>query len=556
MPVITLDRDRFCRFLKREISVKEMARWLPWLGLDIEDVGENYVKVEFNPNRIDFCSHAGLARAFKGLRGWETGMPTYETKEGNIVIKVDPSVSKVRPYVLGAVIRNLKLDEEDVRELMEMQEDLHWGLGRDRRKASIGIHNLDNIEPPFLYTTGEPDEVRFVPLGMKEEMSMREILERHEKGIAYRHLIEWSPRYPVILDNLGRVLSMPPIINGELTRVDSQTENLFIDITGTSMEAVNKSLNVLVTALSDMGGTIETITVKYPNQTLTSPNLSPQKSTLRMNYARKMLGLNLSEAETIKCLKKCRLDVKSVGKGVLEVLIPPYRIDILHEIDLVEEVALGYGYYRLKPTIPPTITSGQRHILSELANHVRQIMIGLGFTEVVNFILTTEDIQYRRMRRRAKELIKLANPVSAECSIARESLLPGIMRNLMDNKHEKYPQRIFEVSDVIKINERMETRTERRLHLAAASAHASANFTEIKSYLEALLTNLGLRDWNVKETRDPSFIPGRAAAIYVGKRKIGIVGEIHPEVLNNFELENPVGAFEIDLQRIRLKKEI
>ena len=550
MPAITLDRDRFSSFVGRDLSVEEMAKWLPWLGVDTEEIGPDYVKIEFNPNRVDFSSYGGVARGFRGLMGWETGLPKYEVKKGKIVLKVDPTVSQVRSYVVSAVIRNVKLDYDTVRELMEMQEDLHWGVGRDRKKASIGVHNLDAVEPPFAYTTSAPNDVKFVPLDKTEEMTLQEILEKHEKGIAYKSHVDWASRYPLIVDKLGRVLSFPPIINGELTRVDNRTRNLFIDVTGTEPNAISRSLNVLVMALADMGATIESVRVEYSDHVLVTPDLTPQRMKLRVDYANELLGLKLSEAKTIQALQKSRLDARRIDKGVLEVLIPAYRIDIMHEIDLVEEVAIGYGYYRLKPTKPATVTTGREHRVSAVANYVRQIMAGLGFVEAMNFILANEVDHYQKMRRKAGKMIRLANPVSTEYSIVRDDLLPGLMKNLADNKHQAYPQQMFEVSDVIEINEKAETRTERRLHVACVSSHPTANFTEIKSCVEALLANLGLKNWTIKETRHPSFLQGRAAAIYVKGRKIGVVGEIHPEVLNNFELENPTSAFEIDLQRI------
>ena len=550
MPAITLDRDRFSSFVGRPLSVEQMAKWLPWLGVDTEEVGPDYVKIEFNPNRVDFSSYGGVARGFRGLMGWETGLPKYEVKEGKIVLKVDPTVSEVRPYVVSAVVRNVKLDYDTVRELMEMQEDLHWGVGRDRKKASIGVHNLDAVEPPFAYTTSAPNDVKFVPLDRTEEMTLQEILEKHEKGIAYKSHVDWASRYPLIVDKLGRVLSFPPIINGELTRVDNRTRNLFIDVTGTEPNAISRSLNVLVTALADMSATIESVRVEYSDHVLVTPDLTPQRMELRVDYANELLGLKLSEAKTIQALQKSRLNARRIDKGVLEVLIPAYRIDIMHEIDLVEEVAIGYGYYRLKPTKPATVTTGREHKVNEVANYVRQIMAGLGFVEAMNFILANEVDHYQKMRRKAGKMIRLANPVSTEYSIVRDDLLPGLMKNLADNKHQAYPQQLFEVSDVIEINEKAETRTERRLHVACVSSHPTANFTEIKSCVEALLANLGLKNWTIKETRHPSFLQGRAAAIYVKGRKIGVVGEIHPEVLNNFGLENPTSAFEIGLQRI------
>ena len=550
MPTITLERDRFSAFVGRELSVEEMAKWLPWLGLDTEEIGSDYVKIEYNPNRVDFSSYGGVARAFRGLMGWETGLPNFEVKQGKIVLKVDKSVAAVRPYVVSAVVRGLKIDYEGIRELMEMQEDLHWMVGRDRKKASIGVHNLDAVEPPFSYITCAPNEIKFVPLDKTEEMTPQEVLDKHEKGVAYKSHVDWASRYPLIVDRKGQVLSFPPIINGELTRVDNNTRNLFIDVTGTELNAISRSLNVLVTALADMGGSIESTRVEYPSHVLVTPDLTPQKMKLRVDYVNEMLGLKLSESKVVEALAKSRLDAKKVEKGVLEVTIPAYRTDILHEIDLVEEVAIGYGYFRLKPTKPATVTTGKEHRVSEVAKDVRQIMVGLGFVEALNFILANEVDHYQKMRRKAEELVTLANPVSTEYSIIRNDLLPSLMKNLADNKHQVFPQRMFEVSDVIRINEESETRTERRIHAAGVSSHPTANFTEIKSILEALLMNLGLKNWTVQETGHPSFLQGRAATVSIRGTELGVVGEIHPEVLNNFELENPTGAFEIDLQKL------
>jgi len=550
MPTITLERDRFSSYVGRNVTVKEMAKWLPWLGTDTEEVGSDYVKIEYNPNRVDFCSYSGVARAFRGLMDWETGMPKFTVKQGNIVLTVDKSVAEVRPYVVSAVVRDLNIDYEAIRELMEMQEALHWMVGRDRKKASIGVHNLDAVEPPFSYVTCAPNEFKFVPLDKTEEMTPQEVLEKHEKGMAYKSEVDWASRYPLIVDRNGDVLSFPPIINGELTRVGEDTRNLFIDVTGTELNAISRSLNVLVTALADMGGSIESVPVEYPDQVLVTPDLTPQKMNLRVDYSNERLGLNFSEAQTIEALQKSRLDAKKVETGVLDVTIPAYRTDILHEIDLVEEVAIGYGYYNLTPTTPATVTTGKQHWVSEVAADVRQIMVGLGFVEALNFVLANEVNHYQKMRRKAEGLVTLANPVSTEYSIIRNDLLPSLMKNLADSKHHVFPQRMFEVSDVIKLDDNSETYTERRIHAAAVSSHPTANFTEIKSILESLLMNLGLKNWTVKETNHPSFLAGRAATVSLGNMELGVVGEIHPEVLNNFELENPTGAFEIDLQKI------
>lgn len=343
---------------------------------------------------------------------------------------------------------------------------------------------------------------------------------------------------------------MPPIINAELTRVTAETTNLFLDVTGTDYTAVCRSLNILATALADMGGTIETVHVRYPDRRVDSPDFSPQKMRLRVKYANETLGLKLTDVQAAESLRKCRLDARQLREGLLEVTVPPYRIDVLHEIDLVEEVGIGYGYYKLKPTIPETVTIGAAHPARKVADIVRQVMVGLGFTEVVNFTLINEAVHYEKMGLESTDAIRLANPVSAEYTIVRESLLPCLMKNLMDNKHESFPQRLFEVSDVGRMNQRSETRVERRLHVAGVSSHSTANFTEIKSTVEAMLHNIGLATWQVEAKRHPSFLDGRTAAINFRRREIGILGEVHPEVLNNFELENPTSAFEIDLEEI------
>lgn len=547
MPVITLDVKRFSKFVGRKLTLAEMSKWLPWLGFDIEEESEDFLKVEFNPNRIDFCSHAGIARAFKGLRDWETGLPNYDVKTGKVKLKITRAVSDVRPFMLAAVVRNIGFDEEDVVDLMEIQEDLHWGIGRDRRKASIGVHNLDVVKSPFTFTAVDPSSVRFVPLGKTDEMDLQEILEEHEKGIAYKHLVEESSKYPLLVDKDGQILSMPPIINGELTKVKEGTQNLFLDVTGTDLQAVEKSLNVLCTSLADMGGSIERVTVEYTDQTRSSPNLDPEKMNLKTGFVNDLLGLRLTTSKIIECLKRSRLGARRVGKGIVEVAIPAYRIDILHEVDLVEEVAIGYGYYKLKPTFPSSVTIGQQHPALKVANLARQIAVGLGFIEVMNFTLTNEGLQYENMRREREKDVKLANPVSTEYAIMRKYLLPGLMRNLADNRHESFPQKLFEVSDVVLLNDKTETLCERKLHIAAVSSHAKANFTEIRAAVEAFASNVGLKRWKIKAVDDPSFLEGRAASINVRNQRLGVVGEIHPEVLNNFGLENPVVAFEIDL---------
>ncbi|MBS7288375.1 MAG: phenylalanine--tRNA ligase subunit beta [Candidatus Freyarchaeota archaeon] len=548
MPTLVLKVKRMSELLGREVTVEELERIVPWLGVDIEDVGSDYIKIEYNPNRPDFSSQEGIARALKGFMEIETGLPKYTVNPGPVVLKVDPSVRPVRPWIVCGVVRGLKLDEERIMEIIEMEEALDWAIGRDRAVSSIGLHNLDAVKPPFKYHAVWPDEIRFVPLDMDVEMTPKEILRVHPKGVAYRRILEGAERYPIITDCDGNVLSFPPIINGALTRVTEDTRNIFIELTGTRLEAIFAALNILVTAFAEMGGRLESVAVEYTDQVLVTPNLSPSRWMLNVKSANKLLGLKLKPEQVAKCLEKMRLGVESVGEELL-VLVPAYRHDIMHNVDLIEEVAIGYGYFNLEPTFPSTVTIAAENSTQKLSNKLRMIMIGFGFTEVINFTLANykEHFEYMMVK---GDPVRILNPVSAEYDILRSSLLPCLLKVFGNNKHEPLPQMIFEVGDVIVLDDEAETGARRILHLAGAIMHSEANFTEIKSVAEGVLREIDVQDYVFKATDHPSFIPGRCAEVKVRGNHIGVVGEIHPKVLNNFELEYPVGAFEYDLQFI------
>ncbi|MHA1711524.1 MAG: phenylalanine--tRNA ligase subunit beta [Candidatus Freyarchaeota archaeon] len=546
MPTVVLKTQRMSELLGRKLSVAELERLVPWLGVDIEETGEDYVKIEYNPNRPDFSSQEGIARALRGFMEIETGLPSYSVERGSIVLNVDPSVLPVRPWIVCGVVRGIKLDEERILEIIGMQEDLDWAIGRNRAKSSIGLHNLDAVKPPFTYHAVDPNEVRFVPLDMDIEMTPREILAKHPKGVMYAHILKDADKYPLITDSEGNVLSFPPIINGVLTRVTEETRNLFIDVTGTSLNAVMATLSILVTAFAEMGGHLEHVTVNYPDKTLITPDLTPSRWSLSVDYVNKLLGLKLKPKTIAKCLEKARLGVERIGK-TLSVLVPAYRYDIMHEVDLVEEVAIGYGYFNLEPTVPRTVTVASQNPVQKISNKVRLIMVGFGFMEVVNFTLANYKEHYEYMRLHG-DPVRLLNPISAEYDIMRSHLLPCLLKVISTNKHEPFPQMIFEVGDVAVLDDRAETGASRELHLAGAVTHVEANFTEIKSIAEGVLRELNVRGYVFKAADHPSFTPGRCAEVDVNGNVIGVVGEIHPEVLNNFKLEYPVAAFEYTLQ--------
>ena len=525
--------------------------------MDLEDINkeEQKIKIEYNPNRPDFSSPEGIARALQGYYEVELGGPKFDIKQSDIVLNVDPSVKKVRPFIVCGIIRNIDLDEEEVATLMNIQEHLHWAVGRDRRKVAIGVHDLDKVKPPYRYTAVKPDSVSFIPLhGDGYPMNLEEILLLHDKGIEYAKILEGMKIYPIIFDDNNEVLSFPPIINGVLTTVTDETKNLFLDLTGTDLNAVNLALNILSTTLSDMGAKIESVKVNYEGEKeIITPNLDSIKWEVEIDYINSYLGLKLTQSEMIKCFQKVRIDAEGSNKnGFLDVYVPAFRGDIMHPVDLTEEVAIGYGYFNIPKTIREGCV-GEYHPIQTFSNKVRTIMIGAGYLEVLNFILTSSEKQYSYMKQDYDEsnLIQIANPVSKEYNTTRTSILPNLMDTIRFNRSEEKPIRIFEVGDVVLLATEEETGAKREIHLSAVSYHEDADFTEIRSTLDFFMTVIGLYDeYEIKVGSNPSYINGRYGDVYLRGVKVGEIGEINPEVLLNFKLEFPVAGLELNLHKI------
>ncbi|AEA46860.1 phenylalanine--tRNA ligase subunit beta [Archaeoglobus veneficus] len=541
MPVVTLYWDELERLVGK--SREEILERLPMLGCDIERVEEDHVDVEFFPNRPDLYSVEGVARALRGFLDIEHGYKEYQAKSADWKIVVEPAVLEVRPRIVGCVVRNLKITDEVIRSLMEVQEDLHWTIGRNRRKMAIGVHDLSKVYFPLRYTAVD-SSFSFVPLDFSEEMSVAEILEKHPKGKEYRFILEGKDRYPMILDSKNEVISFPPVINAEKTRVTERTTDLFIDVTGFD-ENVDKALSILATMLADRGGIIESVEITYPDgRTELTPDLSPKRMVVSKDEIYALLGFEMSDDDIKLALERMRFGVGRIDESV-EVLVPPYRADIMHEWDIIEDIAIGYGYDRIEPEYPPTNAIGTTHNWNEMREIAREVMIGLGYLEVITFTLTNERVQYEYMRRSGeawKDYTPLMHPLTEDHTIVRTDILPKLLELLSYNTHHAMPQRIFEVGDVV-------VGTKNRLRLAACSTHARANFAEIRSVVQAVMRELDL-EWSVAESSDDAFIEGRRADIVVDGKKVGVFGEIHPEVLENFKLATPVVAFELDLSEL------
>ena len=554
MPVINFSYEYFNRVLGREITKEQLIDLLPMIGSDIEYYDDENVKVEFFPNRPDYYSVEGITRTVKGFLGIETGLPNYETTKSGISMTVDPELKDIRPYASCCIVEGISIDEDKLKDIMDFQEDLHWVLGRDRKKVAIGIHNLDVLKPPFKYIAAEPSEYSFVALETTDERNLKQILMEHKKGKKYAPLIEKFDKYPLIIDSDNNVLSMPPIINGELTKLTEDTVNVLIDVTGTDIRAVNFALNIIAASFAEAGGKIKTIDMVYKDRTCVSPDLTPKKITVNLNHAQKLLGVELDINDVVDMLHRVRLGAKPKSNKEIEVLVPAYRIDILHEVDIIENIAIGYCIKKIEPELPEIATVAYPDPGNLFENRVREIMIGMGFYEVMSLMLTSEDMHYKNLRLKEDEHVMVSQPISQDRTMIRKSLFNGLMEFLEDNKHEELPQKIFEVGDVAYIDNDSETGTRIVKKIACTVTHSNANFTEIKSITDSFISNIGLK-MVIEPIEHPSFIKGRCAAIKSESDKVsgkgsitGFFGEVDPEVITNFELEYPVVAFEIEFK--------
>ncbi|MEM3519622.1 MAG: phenylalanine--tRNA ligase subunit beta [Candidatus Hadarchaeales archaeon] len=545
MPQITVGYRDLCRLLGRRLSVEKLCKHLLLMGIEAEAVGDQLV-LDISHNRPDLLSPEGIARALKGFLGIETGMPEYRVTPSKVIVEVDRSVFGIRPFIAAGVVEDVKLSNDIVASLMQVQEKLHTSFCRNRRKASIGVYDLDTTTETIRYTSVSPDGISFVPLDFAEPLTPAEILQQHPKGIAYSKLLQGLPRYPILIDSQGKVLSMPPIVNSEDTRVRPETRRLFIDVTGTDEKIVNRALVLVMTSLAERGFSLKSVKVKYPGKVRRTPTFESARHTVDILRANRYIGISLTGKEMAEILERMRHKVLGREGGRLKVLSPPYRFDILHEVDLIEDIAIGYGYDRLEPKIPKVVTTGERHPVERLSDVVREIMIGLGFSEVLTYTLTNQSSNFEMMMT-SGEAVEISNPVSGEYTILRTSLIPSLLAALRENRRNPLPQKIFEVGDVVLLDDSVETGARNVRRVGGAMIGEGLGFARIKAVVNALLRELGV----VSEMRGcshPSFIEGRAAEIIVGGRVRGILGEIHPQVIVNFELSDPVSAFEIDLE--------
>jgi phenylalanyl-tRNA synthetase beta chain len=546
MATITIKRKTF----EKEIGklTEEMCQKIAGFGTTIEKQDKESLELDITPNRPDLLSYQGFKRSFLLFLEKRKELPEYKINkpEKEYKVIIDKSVNSIRPYTACAIIKKLKFDEEKIKEIIDIQEKLHNTLGRKRKKLAIGIYPLEKIKLPITFKALEPDKIKFIPLESpgQREMSGLQILQRHPTGRDYASLLAGKEKFPIFIDANGEILSMPPIINSEKTgRITEKTKEVFIEVSGFNFENLKQCLNIIVSTLAEMGGEIYQMELIGAPEKI-SPNLTKQKTNLELSSVEKTLGIKLTEKEIKNLLRKMGHEYK--GRKIVE--SPPWRTDILAEIDLVEEIAIAYGYDKFIPEIPDISTIGKENPEEALKKRIAEILSGLGFLEVSNYHLTTKKDSFEKMgipKKEQNNFLEVENS-KTEYSIFRSDLSSYLLKNLSENIDSEYPQKIFETGIIA---EKKASLIKERKKLAIAIT--PGNYTELKQTVEYLFRMLG-KEIQIKDTREipPFLIDGRTAELFIKETSIGKMGEVHPKILKNWKIKMPVSILEIDLKEI------
>ncbi|KAI0081829.1 phenylalanyl-tRNA synthetase [Panus rudis PR-1116 ss-1] len=558
------------------------------------------LKIEIPANRYDLLCIEGIARALRVYLGKDKP-PVYKLVhpkggEGNLVTAtIAPETKHIRPYFACAILRNVKFTQRSYESFIDLQDKLHQNICRRRQFVAIGTHDLDTLQPPFSYEARPPKDIRFVPLSKDKEYTAEELMTVYEseKHLArYLPIIRDSPVYPIIYDSKRTVASMPPIINSEHSKITLNTRNIFIDVTATDETKLGIVVNIIATMFSEYCEepfTIEPCKVIYPDGTARiTPDLAYRPMTTTASYINSCTGLDLKAPALAKLLEQMTLTaVPGDNEDEVVVDIPPTRPDIMHECDLVEDAAIAYGYNNLPDTFPPTSTVAQPLKVSKITDIIRREWAFAGWVEVFPLILCSHEENFDWLNRKdnGKQVVRLANPKTLEFQVVRTSLLPGLLKTIRENRSHPLPIRIFETGDVVFKDSQKERQTRNVRHAAAVWCNKTAGFEVIHGLLDRIMQMLEVpriastdakapTGYYIKERNDPTFFPGRAATIYYRappkgnsssglttvKRQIesvfnatddleiGVLGILHPTVLEKFEISYPCSVVEFSVK--------
>ncbi|MEK6959402.1 MAG: phenylalanine--tRNA ligase subunit beta [archaeon] len=554
MPNIEVSLKDLETLVGKKFTKEELEVALEYVKGEIDSLAGDALKIDCKETlRPDVWSAEGIARELKARMGKEKGIKKYVVTKSKVNVFVDENIRKVRPLIACAIVKDVKITEDFLKQMIQLQEKVGEGYGRKRKETGIGIYDLDIMTPPIYYKGFKDNEIEFIPLEWKVPLRPSEILAQHEKGKAYKHLLAGTSVYPIVIDSKDIVASMPPIINSQVTgKVTENTKNLFLEVTGFNWKTVETALEVMCMALADRGAKIYSCNVHfpskekpYPAKTIATPCFDTVKLSFDKTLVEKKTGLKLKDAEIKDLLERARYNTKVDSKKV-SVEYSSYRTDIMHPVDVIEDLLISYGFNNIVPEKITMSVVGSQRKEAEYADFAREGCIGLGLQEILTFNLTSKDIQFKGMDLDVtkEEFVEIANPVSNNFGILRKRLSPQLLSFLFKNKSQEYPQRIFEIGTVLTLDSKEEHGVRQATNVCVASTHSNASFTEIKSILLSLCKYLGAEC--VVKKKAYFFLGENAAEITVNGKK-GYVGEVKKEVLDNFGLKKPVIIFEFEL---------
>ncbi len=553
MATVTFSFNDLLKLIGKNVSLDQLRADMFELGSETEAIEGDEVTFEVTSDRADLLSEEGIARMLRAYYGIQPGLTVPKVGRSDYRLVVSREVEPVRPYITGAIVKNVRFTDESIKSLMHLQEKLHGTFGRRRKKGAIGVHDLEAIKGKTIHYRAVPaDSVKFVPLQSDTEMTLADVLVKHPKGMDYRYVLEDKVLMPIIVDDEA-IFSFPPIINSKRTEVSINTTDLLIELTGEDLRTIDYMLNIVLYSLDLRGAEIYSVRVEYPDHTVVRPEFSVRTMQIAVSYVNNILGLELSAVQIKELLERMGFGVPEVSSDSVIVEIPPYRADILHARDIVDDVGRAYGYNNFIPTYPNTPSVGGLTADSRLASAARDILVGLDCQDTLNFVLIGKDEASVKMNvPAASDTIEVANPYAEQYNVVRPAVLPSLLIVLSNNLHREYPQDIFEIGKTAHIDKGENTGVKEEDHVACALCYAKAGYNEIKSKLQSLCLNFGKLDkLRTVAVDHPSYIAGRCAEIYIGDNKAGIIGELHPVVLRNWGIEMPVAAFEMEMSALK-----
>ena len=542
MPVVPLSATQLRRLIGRDIPTPELAEQMPALGGDVSAVEGDTIHMEWFPNRTDLLTVEGTGRALRAFLGVKPGLATYKVERPRTELRVDPSVAAVRPYAGLCFVRNVPFDREYLQTVIDTQEKLTHSPGRKRRKIAIGIHDAKGIAGPFTYTVVGPKDKPFTALNESAPRTPADIVATHPKGKEYGHLLPPN-KFPVFLDGKGEVLSLPPVINAQRTAVSASTRDVLVDVTGTDLPSVKATVALLATGFAERGGTIEGVTVHDASGTWVAPDLKPTERVLHVDDVNALLGRAFTGDEAAECLRRLGHDAEAFDTKV-QVKSPAWRFDLFHPVDLIEDVAIGWGYDRFPHDLPKAPSFGGTLPQQPLEDAARAALAGLGWHEAKTLTLSDPKAQWRNWGETDGAAVQLLNPVLEEQTLLRVKLVPSLLGVLAANRHRSLPQSLFEAGYVVQPDG--QGRWPNRLHLAGVQLAAKAGFSDAKGLVLALLRDLKL-DAKLEPGERKGLVAGRQGCILKAGHEVGWFGELHPDTLVAFGLTAPCIAFELDL---------